>query len=481
MRKKLGLIFKIFALLFLIIPVGVYAEEFTTTISGTDVASVNEKIDYTIAIKAESQAMEFESTVKYDTDILELVSIIKEESWTGNNSVTNSGNNTIKFTNNGITGETTIVTLRFKVKSSVKSSTTLSLEDIKLTVNSKNSETEEKEDNIVLTNSTINKDITIKSDDNTLKSIKIDNKPISGFNSEVLEYTLQVDSLTDKVSINAALSSKETAVFVEEFGNREVSLDYGENEVLIKVKSESGKILTYTIKIVRKDDRIANTDLKSIILNGGKIKIKFDKNELSYTIRTYKLETITVDVETDDSTSTAKVDVPSKLIIGDNKIKITVTAVTGDTKEYNLIIANGEVPIDTRLKNLSVKGHHIEFNSDTYKYFIRYDKAYKKGLTIYHTAISDDVEIEVMGNNNLKEDSVIRIVVTSLDGSNSSEYTITLEKDTRINFFLILDIVIGIVLIVLIIIQVKKRNEKKKNRELKRKELELSKTKEIKV
>ena len=481
MRKRMGFMLSIFMVLFFLVPVGVYAEDLVTTISGTDVAAVNEKIDYTVAIKTASQATQFESTLKYDTDILELVSIIKEEAWLGSNSVSNTGNTTVKFTNNGITGESSVVTFRFKVKSSVKASTTLSLDDIKVTVASNVTEGEENEDNIVLTNTTLKKDITIKSDDNTLKNIKINNKAITGFASDVLEYTIQVDSLTDKISLNAVLNNKETASFVEEFGNREVTLDYGENIVLIKVKSESEKVLTYTLKIVRKDDRVANTDLKSIILNGGKIKIKFDKNKLSYTIKTYKLETISVDVETDDSTSVAEVDVPSKLVIGQNKIKIVVTAVTGDKKEYNLVIDNTEIPIDTRLKNLSVKGQNIGFNSDTYKYSIRYDKDYKKGLIIYNTTISNDVEVEIIGNSNLKENSVIRIIVTSLDGSNSSEYTITLEKDTRINFFLVLDLFIGVILAILITLQLKKRNKNKKTKEEKRKELELSKTKEIKM
>lgn len=480
MKRKLGFLLSLFTLLF-ILPISVLAEGFTTTISGTDVASVNEKIDYTIAIKTEQQAVEFEAAIKYDTDILELVSILKEESWVGNNSVVNNGNNTIKFTNNGITGESSVVTLRFKVKSSIKNSTTLSLEDIKLTVASTNSSEEQTEDNIVLTFDNLKKDISIKSDDNTLKNIKVDNKAISGFNPDVLEYTLEVDSLLEKVKINATLNNADTATFVDGFGNREEDLKYGENVVLIKVKSESEKILTYTLKIIRKDDRIANTDLKSILLNSGKIKINFDKNVLTYNIKTYKLETIDVSVETDDSTSIAKIDAPSKLIIGDNKIKITVTAVTGDTKEYNILIVNSEVPIDTRLKNLSVKGQNIGFNSDNYKYFIRYDKSYKDGLKIYKTTISNDVEVEVIGNTNLKEGSVVKIIVTSLDGSNSSEYTITLEKDTRINFFLILDILIGIVLVILIVIQVKRRKKIKNEKEAKKKELELSKTKEIKL
>ena len=434
---------------------------------------MNEKIDFTIEIDSESNATAFEATLKYDTDVLELISILKEDAWTGDNSVENTGNSTLKFTNPGLIGESSVVTLRFKVKSFEKDITTISIESIKLSVTSD----DESDTDTILPHDDIKHDVMIKSDDNTLKNIKIDGKSISGFKSDVYEYTLEVDALSDSVKLEAILNNEQKAAFVEEFGSRNVSLNYGENIVEIKVKSESEKVLIYKLIIIRKDDRLVNNDLKSIILNGGKLKIDFNKNILSYTIKSYKLETIDIVVETDDITSTYEIDAPSKLIIGDNKIKITVTSQTGESKDYNLLIVNSEVPTDSRLKNLSVKGINIGFNADKYDYVIRYDKSYKDGVKIYNTTISNDVETKIIGNQNIKEGSVVKIIVTALDGSSSSEYTITFEKDKRINFFLILDIIIGIVLVALICVQLKKRNKRKKIR--KKKEEELSKTKEI--
>lgn len=474
MKKKLGL----FIFLLFIIPISVFAEEkFTVSLDGTSTAATIEKIDFTISLNSPQEATVFETTLKYDTDILELISIAKEESWSGDNELKSTGTNALKFTNNGIKGESSVVTLKFRVKSSSKSSTIISLEDIKLTVNPES----EDEERSILTHQTLTKDVTIKSDDSSIKNIKIDGKTINGFSSKIYDYVIEVDSITEYVKVSATLNDEKTSKFVENYGNREVELEYGENKVLLKVESESGKTSTYTIKIVRKDDRVANTDLKSIIINGGKNKINFDKSILKYNVKTYKLETIEIEAEADDSTSTVKIDAPKKLVIGENKVKITVTAVTNDTKEYILIITNSEVPTDTRLKNLSVKGLNIGFNSDKYKYSIRYDKAYKKGLTIYNTTLSEDTEVTITGNTNLKEGSVIKILVTAVDGSDTSEYTITLEKDSRINFFLILDIVVGIILIILIAIQLKKRNKIKKQKENLKKEEELEKTKEIKL
>lgn len=471
-RIKWVIVFLMFVWL---LPIEVNAQNFTATLSGTSKASTDDKIDFTISIKSDKEAIGFEATIKYDNTVLEFINISKEDKWTGNNTVESTGNNTLKFTNTGVTGESSVATLRFKVKSSTQSITTITVDGIGLTLNSSS----DGEDSTILTTNSITKDISIRSDDNTLKNIKVDDKTIKGFSSSVKEYTLEVDSLTEEINVSATLNDSKNATFVENFGNRTVKLEYGQNTVLIKIQSESGKEAIYTLNVIRKDDRLVNNDLKSIIINGGTVKIDFDPSVLSYTIKTYKLDKIEVEAEASDTKAKVKIDSPSKLVLGENKVKISVTAVMGDVKEYNLLIVNSDQPTDTRLKNLSVKGVNIGFNSDKYDYSIRYDKSYKNGIKIYNTTLSEDVEVKIDGNENLKEGSVIKITVTALDGSSTSEYTITLEKDNRINFFLILDVLIGATLIVLIIIQLRKRKKQKEQNQKIEKEKELEKTKEI--
>lgn len=471
-RIKWVIVFLMFVWL---LPIEVNAQNFTATLSGTSKASTDDKIDFTISIKSDKEAIGFEATIKYDNTVLEFINISKEDKWTGNNTVESTGNNTLKFTNTGVTGESSVATLRFKVKSSTQSITTITVDGLRLILNSSS----DGEDSTILTTNSITKDISIRSDDNTLKNIKVDDKTIKGFSSSVKEYTLEVDSLTEEINVSATLNDPKNATFVENFGNRTVKLEYGQNKVLIKTKSESGKEAIYTLNVIRKDDRLVNNDLKSIIINGGTIKIDFDPSILSYTIKTYKLDKIEIEAEASDAKAKVKINSPSKLVLGENKVKISVTAVTGDVKEYNLLIVNTDQPTDTRLKNLSVKGVNIGFNSDKYDYSIRYDKSYKNGIKIYNTTLSEDVEVKIDGNENLKEGSVIKITVTALDGSSTSEYTITLEKDNRINFFLILDVLIGATLIVLIIIQLRKRKKQKEQNQKIEKEKELEKTKEI--
>ena len=460
----------LFLLILFLLPLGVKAETVTTTLSGGTTVAGGDKIDFTIGIKSDTNATAFEAAIRYDTNVLEFIGIGKEDKWQGNNEVRSTGNNTLKFTNAGVTGESSVATLKFRVKTSNKTSTTVTLDGIKVTLNTKTGEEIKQGD-------PINKDITIKSEDNTLKSIKIDNKTINGFATSVKEYTIEVESSTENIDIKAQLSDEKGATLVENFGSRTVKLEYGTNKVLIKVKSESGKEGVYTLNIIRKDDRPVDNNLKSIIINGGTIKIEFDPSTLSYTIKTFKLEKLEIEATPSDTTAKVDIAIPKKIIIGQNTVKITVTPTTDSKKEYTILFDNTDKPTDTRLKNLSIKGININFESDKYDYEIRYDKSYKNGIKIYDTALSEDTKITIKGNNNLEEGSVIKVLVEALDGSGSSEYRIRLVKDTRINFFLIVDIIIGIVLVVLIFIQLNKRKKKKEAKQSIEEELE--KTKEI--
>ena len=124
---------------------------------------------------------------------------------------------------------------------------------------------------------------------------------------------------------------------------------------------------------------------------------------------------------------------------------------------------NSDQEIDTKLKNLSIKGQQINFDQNKLDYELVFDKSMKDGIKIYATALSQDAKIDISGNEDLKVGSKIKIRVSAEDGSETI-YTITMIKDKRINFFMILELLIIVVLIVLIIIQIVKRKKTKKGK-----------------
>ena len=130
----------LFLLILFLLPLGVKAETVITTLSGGTTVAGGDKIDFTIGIKSDTNATSFEAAIRYDTNVLEFIGIGKEDNWQGNNKVRSTGNNTLKFTNAGVTGESSVATLKFRVKTSNKTSTTVTLDGIKVTLNTKTGE-----------------------------------------------------------------------------------------------------------------------------------------------------------------------------------------------------------------------------------------------------------------------------------------------------------------------------------------------------
>ena len=159
------------------------------------------------------------------------------------------------------------------------------------------------------------KTIAIKSTDNTLKDLKLNGKTVVNFSPNTYSYSIQVEAITTTANIDAVLNSP-TASFVENYGSRSVQLDYGENVIEIKVKAASNAEKTYVINVNRLDNRGTNNDLKSLILNSGKIKLNFDKDTLEYKIKTYKLDSIDIEALSVDEKATVKIEKPEEIIFG---------------------------------------------------------------------------------------------------------------------------------------------------------------------
>lgn len=103
-----------------------------------------------------------------------------------------------------------------------------------------------------------NKSITInvvkprdKSDNNNLRDLSVDGYSLSPeFNSDILEYTVELESNVEKIKINA--NKEDSYANVNGIGEKEVQ--EGNNKFEIIVTSETGKSKTYTIYAIVKDN-----------------------------------------------------------------------------------------------------------------------------------------------------------------------------------------------------------------------------------
>lgn len=268
---------------------------------------------------------------------------------------------------------------------------------------------------------------------NTLSSLEVENNKITPeFNKNTVNYTLTVKKDVTSVKINATLESDKSS-FNKGYGPRTVNLNYGVNNVVIKVTSESGAVKTYTIKITREDDRSSNNYLKSLNVSSG--DFTFNKKTLNYSFTVpNEVTSLKVFAAAEDTKSTVSGVKTYNLKEGLNKITITVTAENKQTRTYTLqvtrIVKNITKETNNKLESLEITNYQINFDPETTIYNLTIEN--EKSLNIIPKVQDSTSSVIVNGNENLKDGSVIKLVVTAVDGS-TKEYIINISKNEEVN------------------------------------------------
>lgn len=268
---------------------------------------------------------------------------------------------------------------------------------------------------------------------NTLSSLEVENNKITPeFNKNTVSYTLTVKKDVTSVKINATLESDKSS-FNKGYGPRTVNLNYGVNNVVIKVTSESGAVKTYTIKITREDDRSSNNYLKSLNVSSG--DFTFNKKTLNYSFTVpNEVTSLKVFAAAEDTKSTVSGVKTYNLKEGLNKITITVTAENKQTRTYTLqitrIVKNITKETNNKLESLEITNYQINFDPETTIYNLTIEN--EKSLNITPKVQDSSSSVVVNGNENLKDGSVIKLVVTAVDGS-TKEYIINISKNEEVN------------------------------------------------
>ena len=309
-----------------------------------------------------------------------------------------------------------------------------------------------------------------------MKSLSVDVGNIS-FNKDTTIYNVNVEADVKTAKISAEVED-EKAYFVKNYGARSVSLKYGKNEILVKVSAENEKVKTYTINITRKDDRSSDNTLSSLSINPG--SINFNKNTTEYYVKVDdSITEIKIDATANDSKATIKIEKPKKLVEGENKYKVIVTAENEKTKTYTIIVTKGDTqtsqvedptqenpnsedPGNTQLqsnnntaKNISVKGYNIDFSSDKTEYKI---KTNDKSLDLDIELEESTATYKVIGNENLSNGSEVKIVVTAENGQEKTYLIKIVDNElSTLQLALAGGIILAIIIVIILIIKSKSK------------------------
>ena len=297
-----------------------------------------------------------------------------------------------------------------------------------------------------------------RSSNNYLKNITLSSGQIK-FNKTTTTYNIDVDKSLEKIKINATLDDSKSK-FVSGFGSREVTLLPGNNTVYIKVQNEKGELRTYTLNINRDNGKDSDSSLKDITLSAG--NIEFDKDKYEYNINVkYDVYKIKIYPTASSEKSKVKVDGDFNLKVGKNKFIITVEAENGAKSEYIIIINRKKdgyiLSSNSYIRNIKIKNHKVSFNKYTYDYTLT---TKEDSLDINVKLDDSKATYEIIGNENLKNNSKITIKVTAENGS-TREYNINIKKQTNIVIVILMVVVtlLAGALIYFVVLRIQRKNK----------------------
>lgn len=304
-----------------------------------------------------------------------------------------------------------------------------------------------------------------RSNVSSLSKLTVSNSNIN-FKENVTNYNISVDNSVDNINITGILKdSKSKFIPGYEPGNQK--LNVGNNKIEIKVQAENGEITTYTINVNRKgakkEEKSNNNYLSSIKLSVGEINFSKDQTEYKITIEN-DVNDIDIEAESEDSKSNITISGNKGLKTGENTITIKVQAEDNSIREYKITVIKKNkdniLSSNNYLKELKVENYNIKFNKNTLNYELKILN--EKKLNITATAEDTKSKVTITGNNNLENNSIIKIFVVSQDGI-TRLYEINIIKDTKSNNIKLISI--GVLITTIIILFIKLIYNKKKMKE----------------
>ena len=333
MKKLITMILSL-VLLLGIFAVTATAAGATASLTGPDTVRAGDTITLTFKLNG-SGLYGASGTLSYDKKQLELKSTEQKigKSWM----VEFNDNSFVAYDNNlgdPINKNTSLFTVKFKVKSDLAVGTKITVSYTDVTASDGNADT---------SIGTVTYSVKLaapKSTDNALKSLTVSNATISpAFSSSVTEYTAEVPFEVEKLDIKATANDSKASVSID----NPTLKPGGTTAVTVKVTAESGAEKIYTITVKRAQDPnyvpSGENSLSGISVEGFLLSPAFAPDVTNYVVwLPYETERIVVSGTAAHALASVEVIGGSELIAGqDNEIQVICIAENGQQKIYTII------------------------------------------------------------------------------------------------------------------------------------------------
>lgn len=346
---------KLFVMTLIIIFIGLPAVDVFavgSSLNGPNVVRAGDTITLNLRLDT-SNISGMEALLEFDTSQVSLSSYtVNKNSW----KIELQGNKMIVYDDtlsNPFSGSYDIVTMKFKVNSSVATSSAVNIAVKNIIVSNIDTETD-------LKTATYKASISAPfSSDNSLKSLSVkDNKLSPGFSSNTKNYDIEaVDFDVKALSINATANDSKAKISIS--GN---SLIVGANEVTVTVTAENGATNSYKINVTRKQDpnyvASGNNNLKSLNSSVGILSPPFSKDITEYIIYLpFEISELEFKGVAEDSKAQNVLNSGTKeLAVGESLFPVIVLAENGEQKEYKIkVVKMPEFNKETEAETTTVK------------------------------------------------------------------------------------------------------------------------------
>jgi len=420
MKTRKYLVLSIFY--FLINPFIVNAGSASLYISGDGSVTQGKNVTVHVTLgnisEVEGGVVGLSGNINYDSGKLSLVSGSCTHSTTLNTSNMRFNG---AFPTSPITSTTNICTLTFTANAT--GSASVSISDVKISDAAAHP----------VSASGGSKSINIKeppSSNNNLVSLSVSPGSI-GFNGGT-SYSTEVGASTTSVNVSGQVQDSKASVS----GLGSHNLNYGSNKINVTVTAEDGSKKTYTINVIRKDDRSTNNNISSLKISNGTLRPGFSKGVLDYAMDVpFSVSKLNISCTPEDPK--AKCSVHNNDLVAEKTTKVTVvcTAENGNSRTYNINVKRGKDPNkilskDNNLVSLLVDqgilSPAFDMNKTNYVVYLPFeisniDVGYQVSDTEYATVKVKRPESLAVGSNTITLD------VTAEDESVKT-YTITVYR-----------------------------------------------------
>ena len=244
---------------------------------------------------------------------------------------------------------------------------------------------------------------------------------------------------TGDINVRSSYSSSSSAVGYLKKGDSVTIIGVGSNgwsKVTYNGKTAYIKSDLLTTTKPAEDKKSANKALKSLEIESVSLEPEFNKETTNYSVTVGKdVDSLKINAQAEDEKSKVTITGNEELKMGENTVKISVTAEDGTVRTYTILVNKKEEEAKLGLASLKINGVSLKesFKSNVYEYSV--DLKGKEELTkldITAKANNENATIEIKGNDNfVVGENTVTITVKSRDGEESVTYKIVVNKPEK--------------------------------------------------